>query len=499
VSTLPLLATFLDEPFEPSPYSPVSRRWWSELHLDPAGLPGLAESPRARELLGSSRLQKAAADLGSRPLVEHREVARLVREVLDALVADIEGSGGTTAAAIDRFAGERPELERYSRFRALVERHGPEWSMARAATVAHDIAADDVDPAAVARHRYIQFAAEGQVAQLAAECAARGQFVALDLPLGANPDGFDVWANPTDFASGMATGAPPDEFFSGGQDWGFPPIHPITSRARGHEELKLAVRHHVRHSGLLRIDHLMSLERLWWIPQGHGATEGVYVRYPTHELTAVIAIEATRAGAVVLGENLGTVTDEINQVMGDWGMLGMYELQFEAWRARDQDHIRQPSRLTVAGINTHDMPTFAGWWAGHDIVDSVDLELIEPGDAPSLLHDRRSQAEALARVLGRDLGGEVPPEPGPALAAALDWLGRTPAQVVVATLEDLWLEERPQNVPGTNLERPNWRRRFARTLDDAFAEPRLLAVLDTLQRARASHSPTPNPPREERP
>jgi 4-alpha-glucanotransferase len=213
----------------------------------------------------------------------------------------------------------------------------------------------------------------------------------------------------------------------------------------------------------------------------------------------VIAIEATRAGAVVLGENLGTVTDEINQVMGDWGMLGMYELQFEAWRARDQDHIRQPSRLTVAGINTHDMPTFAGWWAGHDIVDSVDLELIEPGDAPSLLHDRRSQAEALARVLGRDLGGEVPPEPGPALAAALDWLGRTPAQVVVATLEDLWLEERPQNVPGTNLERPNWRRRFARTLDDAFAEPRLLAVLDTLQRARASHSPTPNPPREERP
>jgi 4-alpha-glucanotransferase len=498
VSTLPLLATFLDEPFEPSPYSPVSRRWWGELHLDPRTLPGLDESPQTRELLASRRVERAAADLASQALVHHHEAARLVREVIDTLVGDLP-VGGATASAIDRFAAERPELERYARFRALVEQHAAGWGDARAASLGRDVRRADVDPAAVARHRYLQFAAETQVAQLADECSARGQFLALDLPLGANPDGFDVWANPTDFATGMATGAPPDEFFSGGQDWGFPPIHPITSRARGHEELKEAVRHHVRHTGLLRVDHLMSLERLWWIPQGHGATEGVYVRYPTNELTAVIAIEASRAGAVVLGENLGTVTDEINATLEQWGMLGMYELQFEGWRAHEQDHIRRPSPLTVAGLNTHDMPTFAGWWEGHDIVDSVELGLVAPADAPGKLDERRAHATALARVLGRDLGAELPAEPGPVLAAALEWLGRTPARVVLATLEDLWLEERPQNVPGTHLERPNWRRRFARTLDEAFTDARVVATLDALQRARTNLEPTPNPPTEERP
>jgi 4-alpha-glucanotransferase len=498
VSTLPLLATFLDEPFEPSPYSPVSRRWWGELHLDPRHLPGLDESPKARELLGSRRIERAAADLAGQPLIDHREAARLVREVVDALVGDLP-AGGPTAAAVDRFAGDRPELDRYARFRALVERHGDGWGAARAARPGPDVDPSDIDAAAVARHRYLQYAAETQVAQLAAECAERGQFLALDLPLGANPDGFDVWANHTDFATGMATGAPPDDFFSGGQDWGFPPLHPIASRARGHEELKLAVRHHVRHTGLLRIDHLMSLERLWWIPQGHGATEGLYVRYPTNELTAVIAIEATRAGAVVLGENLGTVTDEINQTMERWGMLGMYELQFEGWRAHEHDHVREPSRLTVAGLNTHDMPTFAGWWAGHDVVDSVDLGLVGPAEAPGRLDDRRAQAVALARVLGRELGVDVSADPEPTLAAALEWLGGTPAQIVLATLEDLWLEERPQNVPGTHRERPNWRRRFARTLEEAFADPQLVTVLEHLQRARAQLEPPPNPPPEERP
>ena len=491
VSTLPLLATFLDEPFEPSPYSPVSRRWWSELHLDPGRLPGLDECPAARELLGSRRVERAAADLAARPLVDHREAARLVREVVDAIVAELP-SDGATARAVARFAAERPELDTYAGFRAHVERHGVVSPGGEADTVS-------LDPQAVARHRYLQYAADLQVADLAAACAGRGQFLALDLPLGAHPDGFDVWANPGDFARGMATGAPPDELFGGGQDWGFPPLHPIGSRARAHEELKLAVRHHVRHTGLLRIDHLMSLERLWWIPRGYGATDGVYVRYPTNELAAVIAIEATRAGAVVLGENLGTVTDEINQTMEHWGMLGMYELQFEGWRALQHDDVATPGPLTVAGLNTHDMPTFAGWWAGHDIVDSVDLGLVAPADAPGALDERRAQAAALARVLGRLLGAEGPAEPDAAMAAALEWLGRTPAQVVLASLDDLWLEERPQNVPGTHRERPNWRRRFARTLDEAFDDPQIVAVLDRLDRARALAASSPPHHTEEGP
>lgn len=484
VSTLPLLATYLDQPFEPSPYSPVSRRWWSELHLQPSRLPGLDECPSARQLLASRRVEAAAADLAARPLIDHSGAGRLMREVLDAMVADLAGADGPTAQAMLRFEAEFPELDRYAHFRALVERHGNEWSEVRSDWLGREIGPADVDPAAVARHRYIQFAAETQMAALADQFRERDQLLALDLPLGANPDGFDVWANPDDYAFGTATGAPPDDFFAGGQNWGFPPLHPITSRARGHDELRRSVRHHMRHSGLLRIDHLMGLERLWWIPPGHPATEGVYVRYPTNELMAVIAIEAQRAGAVVVGENLGTVSEDINETMDRWGMLGMYELQFEVWRARDQGHVRSPSTLTVAGLNTHDMPTLAGWWAGHDIIDSVDLGLVAPGEAPDRIADRRSQIEAFAEVLARDLGTDVAVEPAAVLSAALEWLGGTPAQIVLATLEDLWLEERPQNVPGTSDERPNWRRRFAKSIDEALSDTDALAVFVALQRAR---------------
>lgn len=484
VSTLPLLATFLDEPFEPSPYSPISRRWWGELHLEPTRLPGLADSPDAQAFVGSRRVEAAAADLAAQPLVDHRGAARLMRDLLDTLVADLAGAEGPTAAALERFAADNPELDRYARFRALVEQHGQGWGSVRASWVGQDIAAGDVDPAVVARHRYIQFAADQQLRQLDRQLRSRDQLLALDLPLGANPDGFDVWANPDDYAVGVATGAPPDDLFAGGQNWGFPPVHPITSRARAHHELVQAVRHHMGHSGLLRIDHLMSLERLWWIPDGASARDGVYVRYPTNELMAVIAIEAARADVMVLGENLGTVSDEINATMEQWQMLGMYELQFEAWRAEEQGRISEPAPLTVAGLNTHDMPTFAGWWEGHDIIDSVDLGLVEPGEAPARLDERRAHIAALARVLGRELGTEVAAEPREVLAAALEWLGGTPAQIVLATLEDLWLEERPQNVPGTNDERPNWRRRFALRLSDALDDPTVVGTLEALQRAR---------------
>jgi len=483
VSTLPLLATYLDRPFEPSPYSPVSRRWWNEVYLDPARLPGLEVSPTARALLGSNRVVAAATALAAEPFVDHAAAARLVREVLDAvsaealLVPDI-------AASVDRYAAERPELERYARFRALVENRGEGWPVWPTAARTGRIEHADVDPVAVDRHRFAQWAMDAQLAALAAELRGRGQALALDLPLGADPAGFDTWNDPTLFAAGTATGAPPDDFFSAGQNWGFPPPHPIEARRHGHRELIAAIRHHVRHSGLLRIDHLMSLERLWWIPDDAPATDGVYVGYPSHELFAVIAIESVRAQAAVVGENLGTVSDEVNAAMERWGMLGMYELQFETWGPVRQDALPRPAPATVAGLNTHDLPTFAGYWAGHDIDVRVELGLIDEPEAAALRAERAESNDALARVLGRDLGREVEPAPRPALDAALEWLGGTEAQVVLGTLEDLWLEDRPQNVPGTSVERPNWRRRATRSVSDAFTDPTVTAPLDALDRAR---------------
>jgi len=487
VSTLPLLAAHLDPPCDPSPYSPVSRRWWGELHLDPSRLPGLAGSPSALALMSSQRVVDAAAALGTARLVDHAAAARLVREVLDAIVADHSGSDGPVAAAVSAFGKERPELGRYARYRAMVEQHG-----ASRRTPPTDPPPADLDPAIVARHRYAQYAAEEQMRELAASFRERGQSLALDLPLGANPDGFDVWADPGAYAR-AATGAPPDALFSGGQNWGFPPPHPVESRARGHRDFVAALRHHLRHTGLLRIDHLMSLERLWWIPDGFGATEGVYVRYPADELMAIVAIEAERADAVVVGENLGTVTDDINAAMERWGMLGMYELQFEPGAARHTGRLPRPGRHTVAGLHTHDMPTFAGWWGSGDLEVSSELGLLDDDAVAAARAVRGEERDALARALSADLDREVPVDAAAVGAAALEWLGRTDAAIVLADLEDLWLEEAPQNVPGTTAdERPNWQRRLARTLDDAFADD-VVVPLDALDAARRSE-PLPEAP-----
>lgn len=487
VSTLPLLATYLDDPCDPSPYSPVSRRWWGELHLDPTALPGIDESPAGQAFLSSRRVGDAAAALAKAPLVDHTLSASLVRDLLDAVVGDLASSRGPVARAVADFGGAHRELGRYARFRAMVEQRGVAGLVA-----ASDTPPDDLDPAVVARHRYAQYAAEVQLASLASSYRRRNQLLALDLPLGSNPDGFDVWADPDAYAR-AATGAPPDALFSGGQNWGFPPPHPIESRARGHRDFVAAIRHHLRHAGLLRIDHLMSLERLWWIPDGFSATQGVYVRYPSDELMAIVAIEAQRAAAVVVGENLGTVTDDINAAMERWGMLGMYELQFEPGPARQTGRLRRPGPHTVASLHTHDMPTFAGWWRGADLEVSAELGLVEPESLPAAHDVRADETATLSGSLGADLGRDVPVEVEPTAAAALEWLGRTDAAVVLADLEDLWLEPAPQNVPGTSSdERPNWRRRLALPLDEAFADD-ITAPLLALDHARRS-DPLPEVP-----
>jgi len=487
VSTLPLLATYLDAPCDPSPYSPVSRRWWGELHLDPARLPGIDESPTAAALLSSRRVVDAASTLGAAPMVDHSAAAALVREVLDAVVADLARSRGPVADAVTAFGGEHRELGRYARFRAMVERHGVDHMV-----LSSDAPPNDLDPSAVARHRYAQYAAEVQMAELAASFRGRGQRLALDLPLGANPDGFDVWADPDGYAR-ASTGAPPDALFSGGQNWGFPPPHPVESRAGGHRDFTAALRHHLRHTGMLRIDHLMSLERLWWVPDGFSATQGVYVRYPTDELMAIVAIEAQRADAIVVGENLGTVTDDINTAMERWGMLGMYELQFEPGAAARTGHLRRPTRATVASLHTHDMPMFAGWWNGTDVDVTVELGLLDESAADATHGVRDSDRTTLASALSVDLGADVPVEPGDVAAASLEWLGRTDAAVVLADLEDLWLETAPQNIPGTTShERPNWQRRLARPLDEAFAAD-VVGPLDALDAARRTE-PLPEVP-----
>ncbi len=236
---------------------------------------------------------------------------------------------------------------------------------------------------------------------------------------------------------------------------------------------------------MLRIDHVMQLHRLFWIPRGAAAADGVYVRYPADELYAVLCLESHRHQAVIVGENLGTVPPEVGEAMDRHGVLGMYVLQYEL-QPGNEGSLRPPPEDTAASLNTHDMPTFAAFWQGKDIADLVDLGLFDERQAQEE-RERRAQLRAgMAGLLKKKLKSqEGAPDPteaetyGAVLRDRLEWLAASPARLVLVNLEDLWGEPAPQNMPGTHLERPNWRRKARLTLEEIEARK---DIADTLRR-----------------
>lgn len=430
VGTLPLLATFDGDP---SPYAPISRLAWNERHLHLEALP---------EWVGPVPAGGTGGDLVD-PVAE----AARSRAALAAAVGRLSDS---RRAELDRFTEARPHVDELARWRAAVDAGGP---------VPRGRPQPDGDPADVLRHRYGQWAMEAQLGALRERLDRRGQALYLDLPLGVHGQGFDVWRAPALFASDVSVGAPPDGFFTGGQDWGFPPVLPDGSRAEGHGYLRAALAHQLRFAGVVRIDHVMSLHRLWWVPAGAAATDGAYVHYPAEELAAIVTLEADRAGVTVVGENLGTVPPEVDGLLHDHRLIGMYATQFELESA---PHARRPAPGTLAVVNTHDMAPFAAFWAGADA-----------GFRARILEQLGRDGQAAAGVGPLDV-----------LEALLGWLGESEASTVVVTLEDLWAETRPQNRPGTGPEVPNWRRRMTRTLEEVRADDALAARLGRLRAAR---------------
>jgi 4-alpha-glucanotransferase len=464
LATLPLLAAFLSEPFEPSPYSPVSRLFWNELFLDVRAVPELERSAPARALLESRPFAAEAAALAAGDLVDYAPAAALKRSLVERLAETFFADPGARAEAFEGFLQRRPRVRDYARFRTERERSGE---------------------AGERYHLYAQWVTDEQVAATAAAARAAGTGLVFDLPIGCHREGFDV-RDPA-YAAGVSVGAPPDPLFEGGQDWGFPPLHPERLRASGYRYLIEALRHHLAHAAALRIDHVMGFHRLFWIPAGRGAAGGVYVRYPHDELWAVVALESARHRAAIVGENLGTVPAAVNRRLARHGVAGIHVAQLSL-DPDAQPPLPPPRPGDVAALNTHDMPPFAAWWHGDDIADRRALGLLdEAGEARERARrtaDRRALADDLRRR--RLLTGEGPAD---ALHGSLRHLARSDAAVALAALEDLWLERRPQNVPGTHLERPNWRRRLRYDLDRLRRAPEVGAGLAALGETRGGNGP----------
>jgi 4-alpha-glucanotransferase len=490
VGTLPLLASFLDRPFEPSPYVPVSRLFWNELFLDVGRLPEFAACPEAQRLTASSDMRQELQALRSAPLVEYARAMALKRRALEALARWFFTSGSPERrAAYERFLGEHEAAEDYARFRAACQRLGAPWTRWPEGPRTGQLQEIDGDPEIVRYHLYVQWACDEQMRAAAQAARCGGVDLYLDLPLGVHPDGYDAWRHREVFAQGCCAGAPPDPVFASGQDWGFPPLHPERLREQRYAYYIACLRHHLRYGGMLRLDHVMSLHRLFWVPRGLGATHGVYVRYRHEQLYAILCLESLRHRAVIVGENLGTVPPQVHRALPRHGIQGMFVVEYELSTSRRRP-LRRVPRDVVASLNTHDIPPFAAYWQGHDLGVRVRLGLLSREAARGEADVRQGIRDALVRLLRREgLLTDDATSPADVVRACLAHLGRSRARAVLVNLEDLWLEVQPQNIPGTSAGEPNWRRKLRHDLDALEGVPELLALMRDMARLRGGTAP----------
>ncbi|MFF3937902.1 4-alpha-glucanotransferase [Streptomyces phaeofaciens] len=501
VQVNPLHASVPGAPTDPSPYRPSSRRFPDPVHLRVEDVPEFAYAdPGARALAErAGRLREAVLEKGE--LIDRDAVWALKREALE-LVARVPLGPGRRAAYCDFLAEQGQALEDHATWCALAEVHGPEWNgwprglrdprSAETAGARRELM-DRVD-----FHSRLAWLTDTQLtaAQRAAREAGMPVGVVHDLAVGVHPQGADAWAQQEYFAAGMSVGAPPDAFNARGQDWGLPPWRPDRLAAFGYAPYRRLLRGLFRYAGALRIDHVMGLFRLWWVPQGEPPTEGTYVRYDAEAMLAVLVLEASRAGATVIGEDLGTVEPGVREALRERGVLGTSVLWFERDWGGDGRPL-PPDRWRadcLATATTHDLPSTAARLTGEHVELRDRLGLLtrpveeERAEAAADAGEWLALLTRLGLLAGRAGGGDSSSEEAE-VQAVHRFLRSTPARMIGVWLPDGVGDRRPQNLPGTWDQYPNWRLPIAGpdgrpvTLEELTASPRLHALVDVLREA----------------
>src|SRR5262245_5218606 len=371
VGTLPLHALFLgQQPFDPSPYSPVTRLVWNEFYIDLTKSPELARSRAAAALVNSGDFRREKAALRADGLIDYRRHMDFRRRVLKELADLFFAEKSARYADFLKYLECHPALGDYAAFRATTETRQEPWSKWPETLRNGTLRTGDYSEPLKNYHLYAQWLADEQIRPLGKKSGKGALY--LDFPLGVHYEGYDVWRQRDVFALAASGGAPPDDFFTKGQNWGFPPLHPEKVRNHGYQYYIECLRHQLAYASQLRIDHIMGLHRLYWVPHGLEPAEGVYVRYPAAEFYAILSLESHRHQTVIVGENLGTVPDSVQQEMKVHEIYGMNVGQFCA-RANANAALEPISRLNVASLNTHDTATFAGYWHGRDIEERCNL------------------------------------------------------------------------------------------------------------------------------
>jgi 4-alpha-glucanotransferase len=497
----PFHALFAAEPRHVSPYSPSSRTWLDYLYIDVTAVPGFA----AADMPGKDVL----AGLSKAGEVDHAAVAAAKRPVLEALFRRLRAGKSRALGAFRKFQREAgPALAAFAIFEALHEhfygneglfswKDWPEPMRNPRSPAVAEFARERAER--VEFFQFLQWEADRQLALAAKAGRDAGLSVGLyrDAAVGVNPNGAAAWSDQELLSPDAAIGAPPDPLSRAGQDWGLAPINPLVLRRRGFAPFLDTLRANMRHAGVLRIDHVMSLQRLYWIPRGMVGSAGAYVSYPFWELVRLVALESHRHRCAVIGEDLGTVLDGFRETLRAANVLSYRVVHFE--RRGDATYVPPadyPS-LAAASAATHDLASLKGFWLGRDIEWRKRLalypdEAAEATEAGERHRDRRLVLEALAHegLIAWDRFGEFLPDGGaPAYTAELGdaihaYLARSQARLMLVQLEDIVGEEEQANLPGTTDAHPNWRRRMTRTLEDVLAGPELARVAALVGRER---------------
>jgi (1->4)-alpha-D-glucan 1-alpha-D-glucosylmutase len=348
----------------------------------------------------------------------------------------------------------------------------------------------------VGLHEYLQWQADLQLARVEETCGDLGMAVGLyaDLAISIGPDGSEAWANQHLYALGAAVGAPPDAFARRGQDWGLPPLDPTRLQEAAYAPFIATLRANMLRAGALRIDHVMGLARLWWVPAGAEPGEGAYVRYPLEDLLGIVALESHRQRCLVIGEDLGTVAEELRRELEASEIFSYRLVLFERHGREFKPPGAYPRRALVAW-STHDLPTFAGWWREEDLRTRAGVGMLGGDALGAESEDRRLARIALVAALRREgLVGEGANPEGPLtdeLALAVQaFAARTPAAVMVVQMEDVLNVPSQANLPGTVDEHPNWRRKLPLVLEAWPRDARLRRLTRTLTAIRGPATPS---------
>jgi 4-alpha-glucanotransferase len=474
----PLHALFMDDPELASPYSPNSRLFLNPLYIDldqVPEFPGLPDAAQEIERLRRTRF------------VEYREVAAVKRAGLEAAFEVFRRSA--TVERISDFQAFRREagdaLARFASFETLARRFGPQWrEWPERWRNAESGALREFRASTAEEHEFWEFVQWIADRQLSA-CRERARELGLpiglyiDIAVGVHPNGADSWTDQSVMLEGATLGAPPDPLNTSGQDWGLSTFNPVALEQQCFAPFRRMLAASMRFGGAVRLDHVLGLNRLFLIPRGTEARDGAYIRFPLDSMLAVVAQESTSHECIVIGEDLGTVPDELRRALVDWGVWSYRVMLFErdhggAFKPPDQ----YPENALVT-FGTHDLPTFAGWAFGYDLRKKRSLGL-DPGETD---HERKTGQGALFRALTPWRGAA--PGRRPPYLAVVSYLAATPTRLLAISLEDaLGLLNEP-NLPGTFREHPNWRRRVPVSLEDLGSRLQPLAeVLDRAGRSR---------------